>query len=128
MSIWTNCELFAYAHDLYTGNNVEVFDNGHTGVVIREFGLHEDHVLPHHDWYAIAWVSLLRMLPQPIMFEILNDVSFASQADHVKYAIVEAEAYKYLMEWRPNTGTYGINYYFIRRGYQLLLCLERVQP
>jgi hypothetical protein len=57
-------------------------------VVLRYIGYDgedEDPQIIEPDWYAIAWVSLLQVLPADKALEIIMDVTFPAKASHLKY-------------------------------------------
>lgn len=118
-----NCELWNRFHGLYHGTSVDgIYTENVTYTVLRYLGVPDTDVVPHPDWYAVAWVSLLRMLPDSIVLDILNDswaFSFASQADHVKYHIVRERAEEFMRAWVEK------GYFFIvRKGDDLILCYD----
>lgn len=52
----------------------------------------EDPVIENPDWYSIAWVSLLQVLPDAKINEVIKTTGFAALADHVRFWIVTGEA------------------------------------
>lgn len=118
-----NCELWNRFHGLYQGTDVDgIYAENVTYTVLRYLGVPDEDVIPHPDWYAIAWVSLLRMLPDSIVLDILNDTwafSFASQADHVKYHIVRERAEMFMRAWAPDKNA---TFFIVRKGDDLVLC------
>jgi len=66
--------------------------------VLRYIGIEaeDQEVIKHPDWYGIAWVSLMQMMPNVRLQEVFLTPDFAIQADHVKYHIVKEECTEYL--------------------------------
>jgi hypothetical protein len=66
--------------------------------ILRYIGIEaeDQEVIKHPDWYGIAWVSLLQMLPNDRLQEVLLTPDFPIQADHVKFYIVKEECEQYL--------------------------------
>jgi hypothetical protein len=48
-------------------------------------GEDEDPLIVESDWYSIAWVSLLQLLPQDLIIETVLDTTFPAKASHQKY-------------------------------------------
>lgn len=46
-------------------------------------------VMKHADWYGIAWVSLIQLLPNAIRDDLIMTPDFPIQEDSIKYNIVK---------------------------------------
>lgn len=81
-------DIFTLAQDYEDG----VYDGwifGSTPYVVLRYigydGEDEDPTIIEPDWYSIAWVSLLQVLPPDKVLEIVMDVTFPAKASHLKY-------------------------------------------
>jgi hypothetical protein len=61
--------------------------------ILRYIGIEaeDQESIKHPDWYAIAWTSLIQLLPNVKRDEVMLTPDFPIQADHVKFHIVKAE-------------------------------------
>lgn len=69
--------------------------------VLRYIGIEaEDQiVIKHADWYGIAWVSLIQLLPNVKRDELIMTPDFPIQEDSIKYNIVKETCHEILYEF-----------------------------
>jgi hypothetical protein len=56
-------------------------------------------VIKHADWYGIAWVSLIQLLPNVKRDELILTPDFPIQEDSIKYNIVKETCHEILYEF-----------------------------
>jgi len=68
--------------------------------ILRYIGIEaeDQENIKHPDWYGIAWVSLIQLLPNNLRDAIILTPDFPIQADHVKYHIIKVECQEYLFD------------------------------
>jgi hypothetical protein len=68
--------------------------------VLRYIGIEaEDQiVIKHADWYGIAWVSLMQLLPNIKRDELIMTPDFPMQEDSIKYNIVKETCHEVLYD------------------------------
>lgn len=99
----TNCQLFNYMVDLQEGLRIHGYHLNKPYVVIRYIGYIQedgDPTITNTDWYSVAWVCLLQVLPSAKQLEIIADITFPDQPDHIKYHILVAEIEEYCAQFR----------------------------
>lgn len=94
-------ELYKYAKALEDGSIDGISStlgfNSLPYVVLRYMGAgvgedeNEDPGIENPDWYSVAWVSLLHMLPDAKIVEIIKQPTFPALADFVKFFTVTEE-------------------------------------
>jgi hypothetical protein len=95
MSLYTYAK--AYMDGQFDGEDADVG----SFVVLRYMNTEQGQedgevIIDNPDWYAVAWVKLLQLLPDGKVIKMINEPTFPALADHVKYWVVIFEVIEVL--------------------------------